>query len=121
MGLNTTKTLGGVYCSGTGGQIPSVSSYTNNTWYNAVLTYTPGAITFYINGVNQGSIVATRTTTPSPLFYVIGAPDSSAGFYLSGVTNYFNGYLGPVKLYSTALNQTQITRNFNALRSRFGV
>jgi hypothetical protein len=121
LGLNSTNTLGGVYCSGTGGQVPSISAYANNTWYNAILTYTPNTITLYINGVSQGSITATRTSTPTPLYYVIGGPDSSAGYYLSGVTGYFNGYLGAVKLYSTALTQQQVTQNFNALRSRYGV
>jgi hypothetical protein len=121
MGMNTTNILGGVYCAGNGGQVPSISSWNANQWYHVVFTYSANTLTLYINGVNQGSVTSTRSTTPTTLYYAFGYPDSSAGYYLSGANGYFNGYIGAIKLYSAALTQTQVTRNFNALRYRYGI
>jgi hypothetical protein len=36
-------------------------------------------------------------------------------------TNYHNGNIGLVRWYNTALSSTQISQNFAATRSRFGI
>jgi hypothetical protein len=115
LGLTSSKMSGGVY----NGFVPSRSGYLANTWYNLVVTYASGVIRLYVNGVNQGSLNRTRITTPSVLYYAIGYPDFN-GMFLGGVKNYFNGYVGPVKFYSVALTQSEITQNFIALRWRYG-
>ena len=52
----------------------------------------------------------------------INSNDSGAsGAYLNGVNNYFNGYIGAWKIYNRALTSTEVTPNFNALRTRYGV
>ena len=112
---------GGVYCSSTSGYVNSISGYNANTWYNLVVTYASNTITLYLNGVLQGTLTSTRAGTPNPLWYAVGYTDGTAGIYLGGVKNNFNGYIGPVKFYGAALNQSQITQNFNALRGRYGV
>ena len=60
--------------------------YSANTWYNAVMTYTPGAITLYVNGVSQGTLNTSRAGPPSPLFYAFGYP-GSAPIYLGGCSS----------------------------------
>jgi hypothetical protein len=38
-----------------------------------------------------------------------------------GGGNSINGSLGPIKIYNNALNPNQVQRNYNALKSRFGL
>ena len=35
--------------------------------------------------------------------------------------SFFKGYMGPVQLYNRTLTQSEIIKNFNATRNRFGV
>ena len=70
--------------------------------------------------VQYGTLVTTRASSPSPIYWAIGHPDS-ANNYLGGVSGYFNGYMGPVKLYVGTLTATQVLQNFNALRWRYGI
>ena len=41
--------------------------------------------------------------------------------YLGGANGYWNGYVGPFKIYYSALTQEQVSQNFNAIRGRYGV
>ena len=121
LGLSATKMAGGFYNGSTGGFIQSTANYSINTWYNLVVACNASTYYLYVNGVLQNTLSTTRQGTPSPLYYAIGYPDGFGG-YLGGAGNgYFAGYIGPVKLYSTALTQAQVTQNFNALRGRYGV
>jgi hypothetical protein len=121
LGLNATKLAGGVYNGSTGGYVQSTNTFSTNTWYNLVVTYASSVITLYVNGVSQGTLSTTRSTTPSPLYYAVGYPDGSGTYLGNGGNAYFKGYIGAVKFYNAALNQTQITQNFTALRGRYGI
>ena len=35
--------------------------------------------------------------------------------------NYFNGNIGPVKIYNRALSAAEVLQNYNQLKSRFGL
>ena len=122
IGLSSTKMAGGFYNGSNGGYVQSTNNYSTNTWYNLTIACDASYYYFYVNGVLQGSPLNTyRSTTPSPLYYAVGYPDG-AGLYLGGAGNgYFSGYIGAAKFYSTALTQSQVTQNFNALRWRYGV
>ena len=121
LGLNATKMAGGVYNGSAGGYVQSTNTFSTSTWYNLVVTYASSVITLYVNGVSQGTLSTARASNPSPLYYAIGYPDGSGAYLGGGGNAYFKGYIGAVKFYSTALNQSQITQNFNALRGRYGV
>jgi hypothetical protein len=91
---------------------------TANNWYQAVGTFDGTTHTFnlYING----SFNSTQTLT---------APSASYGSGASGIRlmkrwdgeNYWSGGLGVVRIYNNVLTSTQVTRNWNYQRSRFGL
>lgn len=127
--LSSGKLNTGVYNSSGAGLNPYVvgPTITTSTWYNCVLTYNgSNTITEYVNGVSVGSSTfgTPKTNPPGSIPYAtyltLGKSDTT-GYYCGGVTGYFNGYIGAWKVYSSALTTTQISQNFNALRSRYGV
>lgn len=91
------------------------------TWYNIVFTY---------NGINNGNLyingskVATTgyavKSNPGGTYLSLGKPDG-VGSYLGGVANNFTGNIGAWKVYNKNLSDAEITQNFGALRSRYGI
>lgn len=91
-----------------------------NTWYQVVAVWTNVATNnfeLFINGVSQGSqshsFTSIRNTT-RPLY--IGSFDGGAVF-----GQWLNGKVGIVRLYNAALTPSQVTQNFNANRSIYGL
>lgn len=92
-------------------------SYTFNTWamFTAVLDRTANTQTIIRNNFDQ-----TATTTPSGGNYYNTGTLSIGGDI--GIGAYFvNGKQSIVLLYNRALTSAEITRNYNATRTRFGV
>ncbi len=94
----------------------------NNTWRNLTMVYDGGttnsSVKLYINGTQvdttdfgANSFVTIRNTS-SPM--IIGAANDGLGGPI-------NGSVSNVKFYTRALNPTEITQNFNALRGRYGI
>lgn len=103
----------------TAGSIVS-SSLLNNTWYNIASTYDRSSFKLYING----SLVQTVSNTITPpnntgRSWTIGR----AAFEFSGGVNnsFLTGKLATAKIYNAALSQADVTQNFNALKTRFGL
>jgi Concanavalin A-like lectin/glucanases superfamily len=119
MGFNAAQINCGVYNTA---YATAQSGWNNTTWYNIVMTYNGAAgIATYVNGIAGGTQAGAKSNPGGAgTFLSMGKPDG-VGTYLNGVTNYFNGYIGAWKIYNTALTANQITQNFNALRSRYGV
>jgi hypothetical protein len=46
---------------------------------------------------------------------------ATIGSYVNGVSNFYNGQLGVMRIYNRALTATEIRQNFEAIRSRYGV
>jgi hypothetical protein len=88
-------------------------SITLSRWYNFSITKLGTTFTFYSNGTSLGS--ATNSSlipnAATPLRIGTGEPGG----------NYFNGLISNVKIYNRALSATEISSNFSALRSRYGV
>jgi hypothetical protein len=83
-------------------------------WVHFVGIYDDAAQTLktYINGVLQG----TRTSTPSTIY--------SAGNHKISGTDYggeVKGNIAIVRHYNKALTDAEVSQNFNAQRSRFGI
>ena len=85
-----------------------------NTWYNIVIIYDGTTNHYvYINGVQVGfSSTPALNTSNSPI-YVGPAVTTTWGA--------FDGKIAALRIYNRALISTEVTANFNALKSRFGL
>ena len=84
-------------------------------WAHVVGTYDGAYLTIYINGAPNGTPLSAPGTIDingSPL--VLGAYSTAADYP-------FDGDIANMRVYDKALSQEEITQNFNAYRSRFGV
>ena len=99
-----------------GSYMPCLASYSgtlsSTSFSQVVVTYTSRVPRIYLNGV----LVRTGLTSPR-----------TNGVYLTGAQigwgsyGFFQGSIAVVKYYNVALTDTQILRDFNAYRWRFGV
>lgn len=106
----------------TGSYTSSINTYSINTWYHIVATYSSGVLQLYVNGVFQSSVSATKSN-PGTFFWNIGTiMPVVSGFNYFGTTtakNYFTGNIGAVNIYNTVLTSNDVLQNYNALRSRY--
>ncbi len=92
----------------------SNSNIRDNNINNYTLVYNSGNIYFYKNG----------TLFSSHTFGLSSLPSSSGPLSigrLKGYPNYFPGNIFSIKVYNKSLSSTEITQNYNALKSRFGL
>jgi hypothetical protein len=95
---------------------------TTNTWYQIVGVFTnvaSNSIALYVNGVNQGtstthSFVSVKNTTHA---LSIGSFDNNIG----GFGQWFNGKMGIVRIYNSALSASDVSKNFEANRATYGI
>jgi hypothetical protein len=105
--------------NGTTSDISDTSILNTNTWYQVVVVWTNVAANTYelfINGVSQGSQSHSFTSisnTTNPLY--IGS------FNNGQFSQWLNGKVGVVRLYGSALTSSQVTQNFNADKSKYGL
>jgi hypothetical protein len=82
-------------------------------FHNIVATHDGTTRKFFINGIqvmsNSNAITGQNTTDP------IGIGAYHGGIYA------FQGAISNYSLYNRALTSQEITQNFNALRTRFGI
>jgi len=91
-----------------------------NNWYYVGWTYNGSTLNAYINGASVGSVSLDRLAPynhGANLFYSIAAPSTTN----TGVTGYCNMRLGQFQVYNTALSATDVTTNYNASKSRYGL
>ena len=84
-------------------------------WNNYCGTYDGTTIKLYVNGVLQGTTAASAgmVSTPGEHTYIAGGD--------LGTSYNDTGYISVVQIYNTALTPGQVTQNFNAFRSRYGI
>lgn len=89
------------------------SCVTLNSWQQVVWAFSPGSVTFYVNGASVGT---SSITSPSSYTFTdyIGNSSGSAG-------NTFDGSISIVRLYRNTLTATQIRKNYNSLKNRYGL
>lgn len=119
LSANTSNKLVYSYGNGTNAQtFQSTSTLTNNTWYHIVmvrdLTNT-SKLYFYLNGVEDANTSATYSTAT--------VTTDSTTFFLNGIlgTRYTFADVGIIRVYNSALTSSQVSQNFNAQKSRFGL
>jgi hypothetical protein len=106
---------GGVRVSGTDYVVNS-GALTPSNWYNLTLTYDGLDLKMFVNG-NQVSQVASPTPITNGLDTLIGG--SINGLSGGASTDYFNGRIGVVNIYDTALDSGQVSQIYDAYRTRF--
>ena len=85
---------------------------TNNSWQQVVWAFSPGSVTFYVNAVAIGTSAITSPSSYTSTDYIGNN---------AGATNTFDGSIGIVRLYRNTLTATQILKNYNSLKSRYGL
>lgn len=101
--------------SGDWGKILSYSTSNTTDWFNLTFTGDGTTLRFYVNGTqevstSQSSRTAGLNITTNPVRF--GRRYSSSDF---------NGNIANVKLYTRALSATEISQNYNSLKSRFNL
>jgi hypothetical protein len=120
-GLRTSSSGATFMEIGNGSTSTTSPSYTlsTNTWYQVVGVFnnTSNLITLYVNGVSRGSnsnsFVSIRNTT-RPLS--IGSFDGGGTF-----GQWVNGQIGIVRIYNSALSDSDVSKNFEANRNIYGI
>jgi hypothetical protein len=96
-----------------GNTITSPSTYSINNWYHTVGVFSTTGLRMYVNG----SLVQSNSTAFAPSYaissFLVGA--------FGTTQELFQGNIGYVGVYNRALNATEISQNFNAQRTRFGI
>lgn len=92
----------------------------NSVWTNVVWTVGSYVDTVYINATQVGPNRNTTIASPTLTNY-LGQTNSGTLIGRDEEAIYQPFSVASVKVYSKVLSQAQITRNFNAARSRFGI
>ena len=101
----------GFYGNDTGGNIPLSA----NTWYHIcwVFNYDTKLKQIYVNGVFD--------TSGGAVGYSGTGSNTEIGRYPWATAHLMNGAISTVALYSRVLSSTEILKNFNAQKSRYGL
>jgi hypothetical protein len=122
--LSTGKIRAAFASSGSNLRIADSNTTVNtNTYFFVTVTRTDaGTINVYVNGIFEAS---NTITVGTPDFaeaqtapFSIGRP---ADYQSPAFTNYFLGNIPAVQIYNRALSASEIEKNFNALKSRYGL
>jgi hypothetical protein len=120
-GLRTSSTGATVFEVGNGTTSIQSSSYTlsTDTWYQVVGVFnnvSKNLIELYVNGVIRGTAshsFASIKNTTSPLY---------VGSFNGGqFSQWLNGKIGIVRIYNSALSDSDISKNFEANRNIYGI
>jgi len=118
-----TQTTGLTYMEvGNGSTSVTSPTYTVSTgqWYQIVGVWTnvgSKTMTLYVNGVSQGSNSHSFTSVKNsthPLYF--GSFDGGATF-----GQWFNGRMGVTRVYNKALSAIEVTQNYTATKSTYGL
>jgi hypothetical protein len=114
----------GGYLGNTGGflnnsAVSSSSGYNDGHWHHLVLVLTGTYAsnqnpTLYIDGNDVGTIISSSSTTQGTVNNA-----SAIGYYPQGNRFYFNGQIGQVRVYSSALTQDQVRQNYNFTKPNY--
>lgn len=109
----------GTLYGGVGGQYMEVSSasFQTNSWRHVALTFndSTNTMTLYINGVQVNQ------KTSVTVSYISETLRIGAHYAGGNPVSFWSGRIAIVRIYSRALSGSEISRNFNATRGRFGV
>ena len=100
------------YSAGGVGGFSNNLSLTTNQWFIVAVTQTTGGlVSYYLNGQPAG-------TNTGVTFIQYGGNN---GEYVALCDNYWYGDIGMTAVYGRALSADEITQNYTAIRTRYGV
>jgi hypothetical protein len=100
----------------TTGGARSISSgdIADSNWHHVVATHDyDGDTTLYVDGSSRGTSSTSTDSLANNNSWAIGSRESN--------NNYFDGKIAGVHILNRALSAKEVSQNFNAQRSRFGV
>jgi hypothetical protein len=106
--LTTTYQL--YWDSGVSWKNGNTTNWATNQWYHFGWTISGTTLTFYVNGIADG------TATVSAF-----SPSSNTRIGFANAGEYATGNIANIFVYNRALTQTEVVQNFNATRARFGI
>jgi hypothetical protein len=92
----------------------STPTWGTGIWYHTVYSKTSGVYNVYQNAVLCGQTANSSNISGSGSSWCIGQRSLGGGLG-------FNGYISIIRMYNKGLTQTEISQNFNATRSRYGI
>jgi hypothetical protein len=92
---------------------PSSFTFPTGVWYNIVCSFDGSNVNVYGNGVLLG------TSSRVGQLRQYTAQETVVGRILT--QNYFPGNIAQVSIYNRALTATEVAKNFNSTRGRFGI
>jgi hypothetical protein len=98
-----------------GNTILSGPTINSNTWYHTILTYDGSLVALYLNG----TLVASSTTSGSLSYAADG--NLNIGRKNSFDGEYIQGKVSIARVYNRAFSRAEVTQNYNAIKSRFGL
>ena len=108
---------------GSGPYIQNNTTFLNNTWYNICCVHSrsggTSTLTGYVNGIITPGATQGATNPVNDNIYPVSI---GKRFYsVDPYSRIFKGNISIVQIYNRALSQQEITQNYNALKSRFGL
>lgn len=100
----------------------SVTSYNLplNNWLNMAISFSTSSFIFYVNGNAIRTVSKTTSSLKTGGAIAIGQEQDTVGGTFDNTQDYV-GDFAVCTIYNTALSQTDIRKNFNAYRKRFGI
>ena len=99
----------------TGGPVGVKSSVDANNWHSYVLSSNSGVWTWYIDG--ELATTYTPTYTATSAYFKL----ATRGSGISNASSNWGGKIAQAKIYNRALTAQEVQRNYQALKSRFGL
>jgi hypothetical protein len=96
-----------------GGTKETVSSISNGNWYEVAVTWDGTTAKAYLNGTFETNVTVGNGTNSASPFRI-----AATG---GGSLNPYDGKVSAALVYDKALTAAEITQNFDALKSRYGL
>ena len=94
-------------------EVTATSTISTGVWYNVGTTYDGSNLNIYVNGLFENSASCTGNNSTNSDSLKLGGDGVS--------TLYLNFKLSTTLLYNRALTASELLRNYNATKSRFGL
>ena len=96
------------------GNVTTTSRIDDNNWHNLVTTFDGNSVKIYVdsNLENSASLSGIIKSTFGKNIYIAGYQNAN---------QYLNGNIAITQIYNRALSSSEITQNYNALKSRFNL
>jgi hypothetical protein len=114
-----------IYWDNTGnhlnGPVMVIPNFFDGAWKHLIMTWNSGSSTtsLYKNGILQN---AATSSNPSINRNIADTAKLGGNIYSwAGTPSYWSGSISNVKIYNRPLSQAEITQNYNATKTRFGL